>query len=1008
MPDRIYTVPIGSPFLDRLAAGIWRRVGQDPIALSDVQLLLPTRRAARSAADAFLRLGDGRPMLLPALGTVSDVEEDVLELGALEDSTVPGALELPPAVPELRRRLELSRLVMRFMERGEPWGLGTPRTPEHAFRLASALARLIDEVQLHGLDFARLGALAPDDFAEHWSITLRFLEIVTAYWPERLAELGALDPMARRDALMRAQAAAWRAAPPQTPVIVAGSTGSVPATAELMKTILGLPAGAIVLPGLDRNVDAATWAAIGDDPTHPQFGLFQLLEALDIDRASVAVWEGSSDNARADLIREIMRPAATSDRWRALSAGPDPLSSRAFDGIRRIEAATPREEVGAIAMLMRETLESPGKTAALVTPDRNLARRVAIELHRWEVRGTAGQRLTVDDSGGAPLAETPAAVFLRLLSAAMTDCAPVPLLSVLNHRLASGGRAPEAFADFVRRLERTILRGPRPGHGLAGLRAAAERVALEDVDRGEPEGHRLLSDLDTLIATLSPLEAAMQSRAISVSEILDAHVRAAEALAATDSEPGADRLWAGDSGEALANVIAELSDAGQAWDRIPGGDWPGFLDAVLENRVVRPRYGSHPRLHILGALEARLLSFDRVILGGLNEGTWPAEPAPDPWMSRPMRRSFGLPPLELGVGKAALDVSALLGADEVILTRAQRVDGTPTIPSRWLLRLETVARALHAGDRIEPWATPTAWHAALDRPTQEDRGVPPAPRPPLAARPRQLSVTRIETWLRDPYSIYASRILNLKPLEPLDADPKAAERGEAIHAALDRFVRDHPNDLPEDAVAALIGYGEASFSQHLGRPGVWAFWWPRFVQVAHWFVDQERARRPGLSLSKTECEGVLVLDGPAGPFTLTGTADRIDRDLGGSYTLIDYKTGALPTKSDLVSGRAPQLPLEALLLEQGGFEGIDRGTVSSLAYWRVGGGRPPGRIDAVDEGIAELVRRAEAGLRALIAAFDDPQTPYHAIPDPQRAPRFNDYDHLARTGDWMNGDDAES
>ena len=1004
MADRVFTIPVGTPFLDRLAAGVWRQAGRDPLALTDVVLLLPTRRATRSAADTFLRLGDGQPMLLPQLRTIADVEEDLLDAEPGDEARGPTSLELPPSVPDLKRHLELTRLVLRFLERADPGATGTPRTPEHAFRLATALARLIDEVQMHGLDFTGLADLAPENYAEHWSITLRFLEIVTRFWPARLEELDAVDPVTRRDALMRAQAAAWRAAPPETPVIVAGSTGSVPATAELMRAVLELPQGAVVLPGLDQESDTSTWSAIGGDPTHPQFGLHQLLDRLEIDRAAVRLWDDSTDGAptRAALMREVMRPAVTTDAWRALASNADPISPLALEGIRRIDAATPREEAGIIALLMREVLETPGKTAALVTPDRQLARRVAVELRRWDLHGSDGRRLTVDDSGGTPLAESPPAVFLRLLATALAESGPVGLLALLKHPLSACGREPSAFREAVRKLERSVLRGPRPPLGLAGLRTAAEGAALATESLSE-----LLADLDRLTDVLMPLEAALRSPTVGIDEILTAHIRVAEDLASTASQAGGDRLWIGDAGEALATLVAEIADAASGLEAISGSEWPGFLDALLEGRVLRPRFGSHPRLHILGALEARLLSFDRVILGGLNEGTWPAEPPPDPWMSRPMRRSFGLPSPDVGIGKSAHDIAALLGAGEVFLTRAQRVDGTPTLPSRWLLRLETVARAIHGEDRIRPWTVPAAWHTALDQPEDEDPPAPPAPRPPLSARPRQLSVTRIETWLRDPYSIYASRILNLRALEELDADPKASERGEAIHLALDRFVTAHPRELPPDALDILTQFGEDSFAPHMGRPGVWAFWWPRFLRVARWFLGQERDRRPDLMLSATERKGSITLDGPAGPFTLTGTADRIDRTRDGDYVLIDYKTGTLPTKTDLLSGRAPQLPLEALILARGGFPDLDPGSVASLAYWRVGGGRPPGRIDSVDSDVAELVARAEAGLRELIAAFDDPNTPYHAIPDPGRAPRFNDYDHLARTGDWMTSDDAD-
>lgn len=995
---RVHSIPVGVPFLDALAAGLWRAVGCDPLALAGATLLLPTQRAARSAAEAFLRLGDGRPMLLPVLQAIADVDDQELDLAHGDDAGVAAALDLPPAVPALRRQLLLARLVLAYADRLEADGVAAPRTPEQAARLAAALTRLIDQVQAEGLDFARLADLVPADYAAHWGLTLRFLEIVTEVWPAWLAEQGAVDPVVRRDALMHARAEAWATAPPQGPVVIAGSTGSVPATAGLMRAVLGLPQGVLVLPGLDRESDDVAWAAIGSDPAHPQHGMHRLLAGLGVARGAVLDWPGTEafapvSGARTRMLREAMRPAATTEAWRTLATAPA-TESGAFDGIRRIAAPTPREEAGAIALLLREVLEEPGRTAALVTPDRGLARRVASELERWE--------LAVDDSAGRPLAETPPAGFLRLVAAvAAQQMAPVPLLAALKHPLAAGGRGPDAFRRLARRLERRVLRGPRPAPGFVGLRRAV--AALPDGLAAERPG--LLAWIDDLDARLGPLPDLLAQPAVSAVTLAEAHARAAEALAASDRETGAERLWRGDAGEALARLFDELRDSLDALGEVPGRAWPGLFTALLEGRAVRPRWGAHPRLHILGALEARLLRFDRVILGGLNEGTWPAEAAPDPWMSRPMRRDFGLPAPERRIGQAAHDVTMALGSPEVVLTRSTRVEGTPTVPSRWLLRLETVARALGAEAAFRPDPAPAAWHAELDRPDAIAPGKAPLPCPPVHVRPRSLSVTRIDTWLRDPYSIYAARILRLKRLDELDADPNAAERGNAIHAALDAFVRTHPRELPPEPLARLLEFGREAFAGHLDRPGVWAFWWPRFERVAAWFVGVERDRRRGLAATATEQEGRLALPGPAGAFVLTGIADRIDRLNDGSYAIVDYKTGGYPSKADLKSGAAPQLPLEALMLARGGFAALAPGPASSLAYWRVGGGDPPGAVDEVADGIADLVAEAEAGLLALIATFDDPATPYHSVPDATRRPRFNDYEHLARIGEWAAGEE---
>lgn len=1001
---RLFTIPIGAAFLDALAAGLWDRVGRDPLALAEAEVLLPTRRAVRAAADAFLRLGEGRPMLLPRLSSIADVDEEGLDLALGDETGVTEALDLPPAIPALRRQLQLTRLVMAYAGQLEADGVAAPRTPEQAVRLATALARLIDQIQSERLDVALLSTLAPEEYAAHWGLTLRFLEIITRVWPDVLIEQEVVDPVTRRDALMRAKAAAWLTRPPEAPVIVAGSTGSVPATAELMRVVMTLPRGAIVLPGVDLDMDDDGWSAVADDPAHPQHGLHRLLDRLDTPRGIIAPWRAEAEPAslaRARLIREAMRPASTTGAWQGLTRDREkPSAAEAFAGVRRIEAANPREEAGAVAVLLREAVETPGRTAALVTPDRDLARRVSSELSRWD--------LVVDDSGGTPLAHSPPATLLRLLGeAALERAAPVPLLALLKHRLAAAGLVSDAFRHRVRRLDRGVLRGPRPAPGLSGVRDAVERADMAKETRDD-----LIAWFDRLADLLCPLFEAVAQDDVSIDAMVDAHLAAAEALASTDTEPGAAILWRGEAGLALARLFDGLRDASTDLGPIRGRDWPGLFEAVLEGRVVHPRYDPHPRIHILGALEARLLRFDRIVLGGLNEGTWPADPAPDPWMSRPMRRDFGLPPPERRIGLSAHDVAMALGAPEVILTRSLRVEGTPTVPSRWIARLETVARALGNGDAADgeafaPWRAPLDWFAALDEPTHPEAVRPPAPCPPVEARPRRLSVTRVETWLRDPYSIYAARILGLEKLDELDAPPDAADRGQAIHDALDAFVSAYPRTLPLDALDRLLECGRASFAKHLDRPGVEAFWWPRFERVAHWFVATERERRADVSAIHTEQHGRLSLDGPAGPFMLTGVADRIERLASGGWSVIDYKTGAQPTRKALQVGKAPQLPLEALILARGGFEGLAPAAVEELAYWRVGGGDPPGKIEAVDTEVAALVDEAEAGLRHLIETFDNPATPYLAVPDYRRRPRFNDYDHLARVGEWAGeGEDG--
>ncbi|MFQ5938827.1 MAG: double-strand break repair protein AddB [Alphaproteobacteria bacterium] len=989
----VYTIPPGVAFLDALAAGVLAEAASDPLALSRYTLLLPTRRACRALGEAFLRQTGGRPLLLPRMMPIGDLDEDELTLAGAEEPGPSGGLDLEPAMPELRRRLALARLILKWKP---------TLSADQAAQLAAELGRLLDQVQIERLGFDRLAELVPEAYAAHWQITLEFLRILTDHWPRILAEEGCVDPAARRNLVLEAQAETWRRKPPADPVIAAGSTGTIPATADLLEVVAGLPQGRVVLPGLDRHTGEEDWERL--EPTHPQFAIKGLLKRLGLSREEVEDWEApglkATAPARAALAAEAMRPAAEAEAWRPIKLPP-----AAIRGVRRLDCATPHEEAGVIALIMRRTLEyrDEGKSAALVTPDRGLARRVAAELKRWDIE--------IDDSAGQPLAATPPGAFLRLTAEMIAErAAPIPLLAALKHPLAAGGMRPAAFRAAVRRLELALLRGPRPGEGFRGLRAALKsrppsvsKGSRASKDRAFKDLDRWLADLEKAARTFSRV---MERDGADLAGLARAHVAFAEALTASEREAGGDRLWAGEAGEAAAGFVAELMAAADGFGPIPGRAYPALLGSLMEGRVVRPRYGRHPRLHIWGPLEARLQHADMLILGGLNEGTWPPEPAVDPWLSRPMRKDFGLPPPERRIGLSAHDFAQALCAREVVLTRASRVEGTPTVPSRWLLRLETLLRLAGLEGRIEGPREWLGWQRGLDLPERVIPAERPAPRPPVRARPRQLSVTQVETWMRDPYAIYARKILGLEPLDPIDADPGAAERGKFIHRALDEFVKAYPEDLPEGAVARLLETGREAFGPALARPGVWAFWWPRFERIATWFVETERRRRAGARPLATEVHGKHVLEGPAGAFVLTATADRIDALAPDGLAIIDYKTGGVPLVSDIAAGLAPQLPLEAAMAEAGAFAGVPKGAVRELGFWRLTGGDPAGEKRPVRHDPAALARQALDGVRRLIAAFDDPATPYLAHPRPDHAPDYGDYDHLARLKEWAAGGGA--
>src|SRR5580658_7679202 len=800
MAPRVFTIPASAPFLPTLIeALIGGKLGfaaaPDPLALAAATLYLPTRRACRLARDAFLDVLKDDAAILPHIVAIGDIDEDEIAFAeAATGDIAADALALPEALGGMERRLLLAQLIRKWATSPELHGAsGAPliaQTPAAACALADDLARLIDDMTTRGVPWERLDNLVPDELDEYWQLTLKFLQIAIKQWPEVLRERGFIEAVTRRDLLIKAEAARL-ARKTDAPVIVAGSTGSIPATAELIATIARLPHGAVVLPGLDTNLDEESWKLIAGDeskriapaPGHPQFAMQALLTRIGIGRDAVASL--AAPHGRERLLSEALRPAAKTDMWRQKAAEPafEAHVATALETLTVIEAANAEEESLAIAVALREAVHD-GKTAALVTPDRALGRRVLAALERWNI--------LAEDSGGDALAETPAGIFARLAAeTALHGFAPVTLLALLKHpllRLDMGGTE-----DAVATLERAILRGPRPRPGTRSLAGALQafRTELEKFRRKEK-------------TDLHPSDPRIDLTDTALAAAADLVTRLGAAL-----EPF----------ESLGRTRLPLSDFAAHHRAVPAApglsieppDYLELFSAALAGRVVRRAAQPGLRVRILGPLEARLTESDRVVLGGLVEGIWPPESRTDAWLSRPMRLNLGLDLPERRIGLSAHDFAQLLGARDVILTHAAKIAGTPTVPSRFIQRLAAVSgeRWKHARERGDDYL---AWARELDRPETITPEPQPAPKPPRAARPATLSVTEIEHWLRDPYTIYAKHILRLIPLDPIGAEPGAAERGTFIHAAIGEFTQRFAKKLPDDPARALIELGRPHFA----------------------------------------------------------------------------------------------------------------------------------------------------------------------------------------------------
>ena len=1032
----IFNIPASAPFLPVLSEAL--RAGRlvpgfpasrDPLELARATLYLPTRRAGLLAREVFLDRLDGDAAILPRIVALGDLDEDEIAFAeAATGDLAEAALALPPAIAPLERRLLLAELILQWANTPEVRGAqGSPliaNTPSAALGLADDLARLMDDMTTRQVAWDKLDRLVPDDLDPYWQLSLRFLKIAREVWPALRNERGAIEAAERRDRLIEAEAR--RLAGSDAPVIAAGSTGSMPATAKLLATIAQLPHGALVLPGLDTDLDDASWALIAgnaDDDSHDgapaaghaQFAMHALLARIGITRSDVESLGVRAPHGRELLVSEALRPAATTERWqaRAKTKDFDAAAGKTLASLTMIEAANAEEEALAIAVALREALETKDITAALVTPDRALARRVVAALARWDVQ--------VDDSGGDSLADTQAGLFARLaVEAALGGLEPVTLLALLKHPLLRLGAAAGAHNTAIATLERGLLRGPRPRPGSDALAQALAtfRNNRDQLHRSDPrwliadDEFDVAADLVTRLgAALAPLET-LKSRNQPLATLAAHHRDVIATLGADDK--GDIAAFSGNDGSALARAFEELTTSTAAAGlAVARSDYAELFHASIGDRVVRRPEIRDVRVHIYGPLEARLQTIDRVVLGSLNEGTWPPETRSDPWLNRPMRRDLGLDPPERRIGLSAHDFAQALGQPEVILSRAAKLAGAPTVTSRFVQRIAALAGA-RWDEVLKRGNNYLALARALDHPAAVKSAERPAPKPKPEARPLRLSVTAIEDWLRDPYTIYARTILRLQPLDAVDTPPGARDRGTLIHAAIGDYTELFAAKPPADPMKELLALGEKHFAALADFPEARAFWWPRFVRIAQWFAQWDGARRANLATLHAEIRGELKFPVGKREFTLSAVADRIEQRADGSYAILDYKTGAARTEKQVRTGLAPQLTLEAAILRGGGFNAIAAGSVSEIAYVTLKGGEPAGKPNEINfkEGDANSqADHALARLKGLAARFEDEATPYRSLVHPMWKTRYGDYDHLARVKEWSatgGGDEGES
>jgi ATP-dependent helicase/nuclease subunit B len=967
----IYNVPMGCDFCDATVMLAIDRAKRQARSLSDTILFLPNNRAIKAMTEAFVRQA-APGLLLPRMVAIGDLALDE-SVGSLLDPITDDEM-LWPVIDPMRRLLLVHRLVIKH--RASDLTLSSTE----ALRLARKLIELIDELEIEQVPYERFSDISVDvELAGHWQKSYgKVLDILPAYYAQ-LNSLELLGPSQRRNLLLDRLIGRLGTAGFDGSVMAAGITTSAPAVVRVLSRIAKLPNGCVMLHGVDLEMAQPQWEALGprtsesdastfgrNQEAHPQFHLKLLLDRMGVGRDEVQNTIGLLTNTRSLQITDIFCLPSDTTKWR-----DSPPVRKRMPTVSLLEAPDISTEARAIAIAMRESLEIVDQRIALVTPDRELAMRVATQLRRWNIN--------VDDSAGTPVLQTPPGKLIKAIAEAVaSNFSPVSILALAKHPLIHAGESRLAWLERTRALD-LALRGPPEGAGLSAIEAAIRKNAKND--------EALAGWWQEFLIMLSPLSGPAGA---PLATIMSALQQTADSL--TNGN-----IWKGVAGRHIAQIWEDILACDLAAIELSDrSEIPAILTELFGSIVVRPPYGGHPRLAIYGLLEARLQQADIVICSGLNEGSWPQVAQPDPWLAPAIRRHLGLATLDRNVGLSAHDLATALGAHRAFLTRARRDRSGPTVASRFVLRMKAFL-----GKNLSANNVHAALAAHIDAPDQPIEFNPqPAPKPTAKQRKVTLSVTDFDQLKSDPYSFYAKKVLGLRVLDAVNADPGFAWRGTLVHEILEKwFTQD------DGAPEALLARAEALLSNKALNPALRALWQPRVAEGLRWIAEEtQRMQAGGRHCLVAEKAGHVELLG----VRVKGRVDRIDLLPDGGLVIIDYKTGLPPKPKQINAGFALQLGLIGLIAESGAIAGAS-GKAARFEYWSLAknkqrgfgyvatpnSAKPNDKFPEPEDFLAFVKQQAEAAIGNWIIG----DAPFVAKLHPDFA-NYGDYDHLMRLQEW--------
>lgn len=1006
-------------------------------SLSAATIYMPTKRSAEKLAVALKAQTNYKSLLLPKIITIGEItdNENIFDVECSVEKLNARKGDLAEISP-LKRRLILTKLIISWSQKiqdsldsniidvetplflhsstfNETSAFSVARTISDGLALADSLGHLIDTLAIYKKTWQDVHSLLPQDLSDdYWSLSKDFLQIAAEAWPAYCHQEGVMDAVEHRDSIILEEAERLLKEMPQRPIIIAGSTGSMPSTAKLISAISKLPNGAVVLPGIDQYLDNESCLALDNaksqnaNASHPQSVLSKLIRQIGVDRQTIVELADLSKSLkfREIFLSECMRPYETAHLWSGIDERIKKFEiSEGIQGVSLIESENEHEESIAISLMLRMSLETPGKTAALITPDRSIAKRVNLELLRWGI--------LTDDSAGTPLHRSPLGTLVGLLLNAICGrFSPVTLLSLLKHDEVHLGLTKDELQKGISAIDLGLSRILLKSNDIDGIYEAFERLSkIENGNLGPNPIRRLTKDdwncadiiLKKIISIYKPFQDMKNSEVVDFFNKIDPTLKR---ILSSPDDPGGIRNISGSL--EISELFTSIQSSTELELDAPIESYVTFFDQLMAGYTVPSHSASHPRIKILGLLEARLLRFDLVILGGLDEGIWPPETRSDPFLNRPWREELGLPTPERRIGQTAHDLISALGAETVIITRSLKRAGSPMIASRFIQRMIAVAGKEAFNDIVKRGEIILGLARKIDEAPIAKSELRPKPIPPPHLLPRKLSVTEIELLRRDPYSIYAKHVLKLDHLEKIGYQFGSSERGNIYHLILARFAERWPLKLPDDALNKFLSLSEEILSSYHIKLNLEPFWSARLQETGKWYLHWEELRRGILTEPLAlERRGALTITLPrGGEFTISGQVDRIEFLENGEFNIVDYKTGRIPSQLQVKVGFSPQLTLEAAMLKRNAFAGLFGVKARNLIYVKIGskggGDEKPIRDINVPVDCDELVERHFSEFIKLADDHWNGSRPFYSRPHPQFTTDFGKYDHLARFREW--------